>query len=155
VDLSQLRFRSAQGRFVRTWFVRGISPYYRVDLVVQSVRTGFREFFRRRAWTWPGPGQWKDQIRRFGLSAKAFRVRFLGSGSEGESAKSTTRQTFLVNASSLDNMPVSVLEAFTSGNASREHRFPKGCANLVDHERTGLLSPPGEAAPLAETSCDC
>jgi glycosyltransferase involved in cell wall biosynthesis len=54
-----------------------------------------------------------------------------------------------INASSLDNMPVSVLEAFASGTPVVS-TAPQGMQYLVDHERTGLLSPPGDSAPLAQ-----
>jgi glycosyltransferase involved in cell wall biosynthesis len=53
-----------------------------------------------------------------------------------------------VNASSLDNMPVSVLEGFASGTPVIS-TAPEGMTYLVEHERTGLLSPPGDANALA------
>jgi glycosyltransferase involved in cell wall biosynthesis len=76
-------------------------------------------------------------------------VRFLGSVSRAEIGRVYNGADIFVNASSLDNMPVSVLEAFASGTPVVS-TAPEGMRYLVDHDRTGLLSPPGEAAPLAE-----
>jgi len=53
-----------------------------------------------------------------------------------------------VNASNLDNMPVSVLEAFASGTPVVT-TAPESMRYIVDHERTGLLSEPGDANALA------
>jgi glycosyltransferase involved in cell wall biosynthesis len=46
-----------------------------------------------------------------------------------------------VNASWLDNMPVSILEAFASVTAVIT-TGPEGIRYIVEHERTGLLSEP-------------
>jgi glycosyltransferase involved in cell wall biosynthesis len=59
------------------------------------------------------------------------------------------RADIFVNASNLDNMPVSVLEAFASGTPVVS-TDPEGMKYVVAHERTGLLSPPGGATALAK-----
>jgi glycosyltransferase involved in cell wall biosynthesis len=46
-------------------------------------------------------------------------------------------------------MPVSVLEAFASGTPVVT-TSPAGMDYIVDHERTGLLSKPGDAEGLAK-----
>jgi glycosyltransferase involved in cell wall biosynthesis len=76
-------------------------------------------------------------------------VRFLGVVSRSEIGRVYDEADIFLNASSLDNMPVSVLEAFASGTPVVS-TCPEGMNYLVDHERTGLLSPPGDAAKLAE-----
>ena len=53
-----------------------------------------------------------------------------------------------MNASNLDNMPVSVLEAFACGTPVVT-TAPEGMRYFVDHGRTGLLSEPGDALALA------
>jgi glycosyltransferase involved in cell wall biosynthesis len=59
------------------------------------------------------------------------------------------RADIFVNASNLDNMPVSVLEAFAAGTAVVTTE-PEGMKYIVSHEQTGLLSPVGNAAALSE-----
>ena len=46
-------------------------------------------------------------------------------------------------------MPVSVLEAFSSGTVVVS-TAPEGMSYLVEHDRTGLLSQPGDARALAQ-----
>jgi glycosyltransferase involved in cell wall biosynthesis len=76
-------------------------------------------------------------------------VNFVGVVSRAEIGEVYDKADIFVNASSLDNMPVSVLEAFASGTPVVS-TAPEGMRYLVEHERTGLLSPQGDAAPLAE-----
>jgi glycosyltransferase involved in cell wall biosynthesis len=54
-----------------------------------------------------------------------------------------------INASSLDNMPVSILEAFASGTPVVT-TAPEGMSYLIHDEHTGLLSQPGDARALAD-----
>ena len=90
-------------------------------------------------------GRIRDLVQKLKLSG----VRFLGVVSRDEIGRVYDEADIFVNASSLDNMPVSILEAFASGTPVVS-TAPEGMRYLVDHERTGLLSPPGDAAPLAE-----
>jgi glycosyltransferase involved in cell wall biosynthesis len=84
-------------------------------------------------------------VRELGLSG----VRFLGVVSHADIGKAYDNADIFVNASSLDNMPVSVLEAFACGTPVVT-TSPEGMTYLVDQEQTGLLSPVGEAESLAE-----
>jgi len=148
VDLSQLRFRARRPLRPHLVCTRGFHPYYRVDLVVQAfaqVQRVFPEASLDLAGAGPVEGQIRDLVHQLKLSG----VRFLGAVPRGEIGRVYDDADIFVNASSLDNMPVSVLEAFASGTPVVS-TTPEGMRYLVDHERTGLLSPPGEAAPLAE-----
>jgi glycosyltransferase involved in cell wall biosynthesis len=53
-----------------------------------------------------------------------------------------------INASDLDNMPISILEAFASGTPVVT-TAPEGIRYLVENERTGLLCDPGDWPALA------
>jgi glycosyltransferase involved in cell wall biosynthesis len=148
VDLSQLRFRARRPLRPHLVCTRGFHPYYRVDLVVQAfaqVQRVFPEASLDLAGAGPVEGQIRDLVHQLKLSG----VRFLGAVPRGEIGKVYDEADIFVNASSLDNMPVSVLEAFASGTPVVS-TAPEGMRYLVDHDRTGLLSPSGEATPLAE-----
>lgn len=147
VDLSQFRFRSRTPLRPHLVCTRGFHPYYRVDLVVQAfaqVQNVFPEARLDLAGAGPAEKEIRDLVHQLKLSG----VRFLGAIPRGEIGRVYDEADIFVNASSLDNMPVSVLEAFASGTPVVS-TAPEGMRYLVDHERTGLLSPPGEAAPLA------
>ena len=148
VDLSQFRFRSRAPLRPHLVCTRGFHPYYRVDLVVQAfaqVQKVFPEAQLELAGAGPAEKEIRDLVHQLKLSG----VRFLGAVPRGEIGRVYDDADIFVNASSLDNMPVSVLEAFASGTPVVS-TAPEGMRYLVDHERTGLLSAPGEAAPLAE-----
>jgi glycosyltransferase involved in cell wall biosynthesis len=76
-------------------------------------------------------------------------VNFKGVAARDDIGHFYDEADIFINASRLDNMPVSVLEAFASGMpvVSTE---PEGMRYFVEHGRTGLLSPPGDAAALAQ-----
>jgi glycosyltransferase involved in cell wall biosynthesis len=76
-------------------------------------------------------------------------VSFKGVATRSEIGRFYDEADIFINASRLDNMPVSVLEAFASGMpvVSTE---PEGMRYLVEHGVTGLLSPPGDASALAQ-----
>jgi len=148
VDLSQFRFRVRAPLRPHLVCTRGFHPYYRIDLVVQAfaeVQRVFPEALLDLAGEGPVKGEIRDLVRNLNLSG----VRFLGVISREKIGRVYDEADIFVNASSVDNMPVSFLEAFASGTPVAS-TAPEGMRYLVDHERTGLLSPPGDAAPLAE-----
>lgn len=147
-DLSQFSFRPRKPLRPHLVCTRGFHPYYRVDLVVQafaSVQKVYPEARLDLAGGGPIEGEIRDLVQKRNLSG----VRFLGVVSRQEIGRVYEAADIFVNASSLDNMPVSILEAFASGT-SVVSTAPEGMSYLVDHERTGLLSPAGDAALLAE-----
>jgi L-malate glycosyltransferase len=75
-------------------------------------------------------------------------VNFLGVASRQNIGQFYDRADIFVNASNLDNMPVSVLEAFASGTPVVTPA-PESMRYIVDHGRTGLLSEPGDVGALA------
>ena len=76
-------------------------------------------------------------------------VEFSGPVSREKIGAVYDRADILVNASWLDNMPVSILEAFASGTPVVS-TAPEGIRYVVEHERTGLLCAPGDWRALVE-----
>jgi glycosyltransferase involved in cell wall biosynthesis len=95
-----------------------------------------------------GGGVLEQEIRGLVRQLNLSRVNFVGVASHRDIGRFYDRADIFVNASNLDNMPVSVLEAFASGTPVVT-TAPEGMRYIVDHERTGLLSKPGDAAALA------
>jgi L-malate glycosyltransferase len=147
-DLSQFCFRARKPLRPHLVCTRGFHPYYRVDLVVQAFAK-VQKVFPEACLDLAGGGPLERKIRDLVDELRLSGVRFLGVVSRAEIGRAYGRADIFVNASSLDNMPVSVLEAFASGTPVVT-TAPEGMNYLVDHERTGLLSPPGDAATLAE-----
>ncbi len=75
-------------------------------------------------------------------------MNFTGVASRQEIGKYYDDADIFINASWLDNMPVSVIEAFGSGTPVVT-TSPESMPYLVENERTGLLSPVGDEKALA------
>jgi glycosyltransferase involved in cell wall biosynthesis len=148
VDLSQFRYRLRSPLQPHLVCTRGFHPYYGVDVVVRAFAEVQRSHPEAQLDLVGGgvlEGQMRDLVRQLSLSG----VNFFGVVSRESIEQFYERADIFVNASNLDNMPVSVLEAFASGTPVVS-TAPEGMRYIVDHGRTGLLSEPGDAAALAQ-----
>jgi len=147
IDLSQFRFRARGPVRPHLISTRGFHPYYGIDVVVRAFAEVQRAYPEAQL-DLVGGGTLersiRDLVRRLGLS----NVNFLGVASRQEIGRFYDQADIFVNASNLDNMPVSVIEAFATGTPVVT-TAPEGMQYVVSHERTGLLSQPGDAPALA------
>src|SRR5947199_7493166 len=95
-----------------------------------------------------GKGTCKEQILSLVQELRIPNVDFMGVASRHSIGEYYDRADIFINASYLDNMPVSIIEAFACGLPVIT-TSPPSMRFLVDHERTGLLSGPGDARALA------
>jgi glycosyltransferase involved in cell wall biosynthesis len=146
-DLERFSFRVRNPLRPHLICTRGFHPYYRVDVVVRAFVEVQREFARARL-DLVGQGPLEPEIRRLVAKLGIVGVNFIGVASREQIAKFYDSADIFINASCLDNMPVSILEAFASGTPVVSSRAG-GIPYLVDHERTGLLSEVGDARLLA------
>jgi glycosyltransferase involved in cell wall biosynthesis len=148
VDLKQFSFRERKPLRPRLVCTRGFHPYYCLDLVVRAFAE-IQQAFPEARLELVGKGRMEQQIRNLVDELKLSGVNFAGAVPHHEIARFYDGADIYINASSLDNMPVSILEAFASGTPVVS-TAPEGMSYLVEHERTGLLSEPGDARALAE-----
>jgi L-malate glycosyltransferase len=148
VDLSQFRYRRRTPLQPHLICTRGFHPYYGIDIVVRAFAE-IQKTYPEAQLDLVGGGALESSIRELITRLRLSNVKFLGVVSRQEIGRFYDRADIFVNASNLDNMPVSVLEAFASGTpvATTE---PEGMNYIVMHERTGLLSPPGNPSALAQ-----
>lgn len=147
IDPAQFSFRLRRPLRPKLVCTRGFHPYYCVDIVVQA----FAEVQRAHpeaTLDLVGGGPEEAEIRKLVSELKLSNVTFSGVVSREQIGQYYDRADIFINASRLDNMPVSVLEAFASGTPVVT-TSPEGMDYLVDHERTGLLSKPGDPHLLA------
>jgi glycosyltransferase involved in cell wall biosynthesis len=147
VDLSQFSFRLRSPLRPHLVCTRGFHPYYGVDVVVRAFAEVQRSYPDAQL-DLVGGGVLEQEIRGLVRQLNLSKVNFVGVASHRDIGRFYDRADIFVNASNLDNMPVSVLEAFASGTPVVT-TAPEGMSYIVDHERTGLLSIPGDAAALA------
>jgi glycosyltransferase involved in cell wall biosynthesis len=148
VDLSQFKFRLRRPLKPHLICTRGFHPYYGIDVAVRAFAE-VQKLYPEAQLDLVGGGALEGSIRDLVNRLKLAGVKFLGVASRQEIGKLYDRADIFVNASNLDNMPVSVLEAFAAGTPVVT-TAPEGMKYIVTHESTGLLSAPGDSSALAQ-----
>lgn len=147
VDLSQFRYRERTPLRPHLVCTRGFSTYYSVDVVVRAFAEVKKEYPEARL-DLVGNGPLEGDVRKLVADLDLTGVNFTGVVSHREIGKFYNQADIFINASWLDNMPVSVIEAFAAGTPVVT-TSPECMPYLVRHERTGLLSPIGDEKALA------
>src|SRR6266853_5164057 len=147
VDLSQFRYRERNPLRPHLVCTRGFSGYYSVDVVVRAFAEVKKDYPEARL-DLVGGGPLEADIRKLVGDLNLGGVNFPGVVSRSQIGKYYDQADIFINASWLDNMPVSVIEAFGSGTPVVT-TSPESMPYLVEHERTGLLSPVGDEKNLA------
>jgi glycosyltransferase involved in cell wall biosynthesis len=147
VDLGQFQYRRRNPLRPMLVCTRGFSRYYSVDLVVRAFAE-VKKVYPEATLDLVGNGPLEADVRGEVESLRLTGVNFTGVASRQEIGKYYDQADIFINASWLDNMPVSVIEAFASGTPVVT-TSPECMPYLVTHEQTGLLSPVGDEKALA------
>jgi len=148
VDASEFCYRRRKPLRPRLVCTRGFHRYYSVDLVVRAFAEVKKEFPEAILWL-AGKGKQEQAIRALvDDELKLTGVEFTGVVPYREIGRVYDQADIFINASWLDNLPLSILEAFAAGTPVVT-TAPEGIRYLVEHERTGLLSEPGDWQALA------
>jgi glycosyltransferase involved in cell wall biosynthesis len=147
VDLSQFQYRQRSPLRPHLVCTRGFSAYYSVDVVVRAFAEVKKEY-PDAVLDLVGSGPLENDVHKLVADLKLDGVNFTGVASRQEIGKYYDQADIFINASWLDNMPVSIIEAFASGTPVVT-TSPECMPYLVKHERTGLLSPVGDEKALA------
>jgi L-malate glycosyltransferase len=150
VDSAQFRYRARQVLSPFLVCTRGFHPYYSVDVVVRAFNL-LKKTFPESRLCLVGKGPVENEIRGLVNTLGLTNVKFAGPVSHSNIARYYDENDIFVNASWLDNMPVSILEAFASGTPVVT-TAAEGIRYLVEHERTGLLCEPGDWRSLSENT---
>jgi glycosyltransferase involved in cell wall biosynthesis len=148
VDPTQFSFRSRRPLRPHLVCTRGFHPYYCVDVVVGAFAE-VKLAFPDAQLDLVGGGPLESEVRNLVNDMKLAGVNFKGVAPHREIGRFYDQADIFINASRIDNMPLSVLEAFAAGTpvVSTE---PEGMHYVVEHGRTGLLSPMADASALAQ-----
>jgi glycosyltransferase involved in cell wall biosynthesis len=147
IDLSQFHYRLREKLRPHLICTRGFHPYYGIDGLVRAF-VEVKKTYPEAQLDLVGGGAQEGKIRELVHQLNLSGVNFLGVAARNEIGRFYDRADIFVNASNLDNMPVSVLEAFASGTPVVT-TAPEGMRYIVKHESTGLLSEVGEPNALA------
>lgn len=147
IDLSQFQYRERRPLRPHLICTRGFSAYYSVDLVVKAFAEVQKDYASATL-DLVGNGPLENDVRKLVADLRLSNVNFMGVASRQEIGCCYDRADIFINASWLDNMPVSVIEAFGAGTPVVT-TSPEAMPYLVEHGRTGLLSAVGDERALA------
>jgi glycosyltransferase involved in cell wall biosynthesis len=147
IDLTQFHYRERHPLRPHLVCTRGFSEYYSVDVVVKAFAEVKKQYSEAQL-DLVGGGPLESAIRKQVTDFKLTGVNFTGVASRQQIGRYFDQADIFINASWLDNMPVSLIEAFRAGTPVVS-TSPESMPYLVEHECTGLLSKVGDEKALA------
>lgn len=96
-----------------------------------------------------GDGSEREQLRQLAAELKLTQIEFTGAVPPGQIAALYDRADIFINASVVDNQPLSIIEAFACGLAVVT-TGAGGIPQMVRHGRNGIVVEPGDYRALAE-----
>jgi glycosyltransferase involved in cell wall biosynthesis len=114
VDLSRFRFHERRPLRPRLLSTRNLERYYRVDTIIEAF-AHFKSEVPAATLTIAGYGSQERGLRDLVASLGLASVEFVGKVDPNDMPALYAAHDIFVNASELDNQPVSLLEAFASG----------------------------------------
>ena len=147
VDLSRFVYRERTTLQPRLLSTRNLEPYYRVDIIIEAFAR-LKPLVPDATLTIAGYGSEEARLRSLVATKRLEDVRFVGKVDPAFMPRLYDEADIFLNASVVDNQPVSILEAFASGLPVIT--TPTGdIQSLVRHEQTGLIVPALDPDALA------
>jgi glycosyltransferase involved in cell wall biosynthesis len=148
VDTSHFCYRNRRPLSPHLVSTRNLERHYRVDNTLEAFAL-VRARYPQATLSVAGYGSEEPQLRRLATSLGLAGIRFLGRVEPNDLPAVLDGADVFVNSSTVDNQPVSVLEAFAAGLPVVS--TPTGdLANMVRDGETGLLVPAGDPAAMAK-----
>ena len=147
-DLSTYTYRERHPLGRNLISVRNLEPHYRVDVIVRAFGIVHDEYPQAML-TVIGSGSEEARLRRLAAELNLHHIRFMGRVEPREMSRLYDEADVFVNASIVDNQPVSILEAFAAGVPVVT--TPTGdIAAMVRDGETGVLVRDPDPAAFAE-----
>ena len=147
VDLAMFDYRERRPLRPRLLSTRNLERYYRVDVIIEAF-AHYQRLNPEATLTIAGYGSEEPRLRALAAQLTKGGVRFLGKVMPAWMPKLYADSDIYLNASQLDNQPVSILEAFASGMPVIS--TPAGdIPSMVRHGETGLIVAPEAPRALA------
>jgi glycosyltransferase involved in cell wall biosynthesis len=147
VDLSRFRFRYRRPLRPVLLSCRNFESHYNVGDVLRAFALIERSMPEAHLIV-AGEGRERLMLRRLAAELGIKNVEFLGAVEPSSMPALYDRADIFINASTIDNMPLSIIEAFASGLAVVT-TCAGGIPYMVSHGRTGLLVSKGNHRELA------
>ena len=144
VDLTRFTFSDRRPLRPRLISARNLEPYYRVDVVLDAFAR-VRAEVPEATLVVAGAGSERERLERMAPAG----VRFVGAVAPQWMPALLADNDIFLNASVVDNQPVSILEAFAAGLPVVS--TPTGdIPAMVRHDDTGVIAPPLDATAMAD-----
>lgn len=147
IDLSRFTYRERRPLRPHLLSTRNLEPHYRVDVIIHAFAR-LKPRIPDATLTIVGYGSEETRLRRMVAAANLSDVRFLGRVEPRHMPRVYGEADIFLNASVVDNQPVSILEAFASGIPVISTPTGDISALIRDFE-TGLLVPPYDPDAMA------
>jgi len=148
VDTSRFRFRERAALAPRLLATRNLEPYYRVDTILEAFAL-LKRRYPEATLTVAGVGGEEERLRRLAASLATGGIRFVGRVEPQAMPGLYDSSDIFVNASVLDNQPVSVLEAFAAGLPVVSTGVGD-LANMIEDGKTGRIVPAKDPRAMAD-----
>lgn len=147
VDTGRFRFRERVP--LRPVFLssRDLEPLYNVSCALRAFAVVQRAF-PEASLTLLGDGRQRSELEQLAGRLQLNHVRFLGRVPHDKMPEFYDQADIYLNSPDLDNMPGSILEAFAAGTPVVSTNAG-GIPYIVEHGKTGLLTPCGDHLALA------
>ena len=140
------------GEAPRLLVARNLEPIYDIATAIRAFAIVRQRFAGARltvAGTGPELGRLRELVVGLGLGDV---VEFPGRIDNADMPTLYAQADCVLNTSTVDNMPISILEAFASG-VPLVSTDAGGIPDIVDDGHSGLLAPIGDEAALARQTC--
>ena len=147
IETDRFRFRPRLPLRPRLVSTRNLEPGYRVDVTIRAFAL-LRERFPDATLLVAGGGSEEGRLRALADDLGSRGIRFLGSLERSHMPPLLDRTDILLNASVVDNQPVSILEAFAAGLLVVT-TAPGDLRHMVRDGETGRIVPPDDPEGMA------
>jgi glycosyltransferase involved in cell wall biosynthesis len=147
VALEAFRSVARPKRGHRLLSVRNLEAIYRVDVILEAFAR-VRCRYPDATLTIAGVGRLEAALRAQAAAIGSGGIRFVGRTEPSEMPRLYEQADVFLNASVVDNQPLSVLEALAAG-LTVITTAPGDIANMVSHDQTGVIVPDPDPACFA------
>lgn len=127
--------------------IRHLTSLYRIDLIIRAFEQ-VQKHYPEATLDILGQGDKREELEQYVLEHQLKGVRFLGQVPNEKIYDYLQENDIMLSAPSIDNMPVSVLEAMNAGLLVISSRVG-GVPYIIDEGRTGLLFESGNVDEMA------
>lgn len=151
IDISLFRFRRRVPLCPQLLSTRNLEPHYGVHIVIEAFAL-VKKHYPEATLTIAGYGSEEERLRRLATSLGVDGIRFLGRVDPEDVPRLYEDADIYINASVIDNQPVSVLEAFAAGTPVVS-TATGDIAHMIRDGETGCLVPQNDPGAMAVAVC--